>query len=236
MKLIFTQRICVALVAFFCVNILLLDGADDPKDLTSSDVDVLERYGKIANRYIDSAWAYHESNTPLGKVYADSSLQYARLSQDSFLVSLAYNILGRVAGVEVRPQLALDYYLKAFQIRQQLFEEAVDQGNEDEIERLHLSVAGSCMNLGNGYRNLGAYPNSITYLKKAQEIYAQYQLEPKMIRAQKNLAITYGKSGDVSTSIELFGEVIQFYPQQDMPYELAKALLASAQAHMEFYL
>ncbi|MEO0585383.1 MAG: sensor histidine kinase, partial [Bacteroidota bacterium] len=219
----------------FLVMSLLPSFGDDKKDLFKpEEEETLNVYTGKAADYLDLAWEYVEKNVVISKSYADSSLYYARLSQDSFAVSLAYNVMGRAAGIEGEGKRALQYYLQGLALRQSLFDNAVAKREGEAIEFFHINLAGSHINAGNGYRNLGNYPEAISHFKDAEHIYGQYDLPSKLAKIKRNLALTYEEAGDVSKAIALHNEAIQFYRAVDMPAELAKTLVASAQTHMDF--
>ncbi len=222
------------LLIFLFMGLLPSYGDDKKNGVEAESAEILNLYSGKAADYLDLAWEYVEKNIVISKSYADSSLYYARMSQDSFAVSLAYNVMGRAAGIEGKGKRALQYYLQALALRRALFDEAVIQESAEDIPFFHTKLAASHINVGNGHRNLGNYPEAVSHFKEAEHIYRQYDLPAKLAKIKRNLALTYEEAGDVSKAIALHSEAIQFYRASDMSFELAKTLVASAQTHMDF--
>lgn len=185
----------------------------------------------------DLNWIFSEKDATLSKKYALDELKLAQKIDDKKWISQAYNDIGIAFYKMNKPDSALVYYSKSFEIRKQINNKALmgailskigliyqDLGNYNKALQIQFQalklfeetgneryMAMTLNNISIAYDKLKNFDKEIEYLEKAIQIHLKNKNEYYIGHCYGNLASAYSSKGDLKTANEYLIKALDIF-------------------------
>ncbi|MCE3281110.1 MAG: tetratricopeptide repeat protein [Bacteroidetes bacterium] len=207
-------RIFLVLLAFLLFRTIFgqTNEADSLKKVITSSLPDTIKLKALS----DLNWIYSENDAQLSKKYGEDELALARKISDNKWISQAYNDIGIAFYKLNKPDSALVYYTKSYEIRKNFKDKTLMGGSLSKIGLIH--------------QDLGNYNKALEIQFQALKIFEEIGNERYLAMTLNNIAIAYDKLKNFDKEIEYVEKAIAIHLKNKNEYYIGHCYgnLASA--------